>query len=549
MGSNMTIGKRFIITSGVLVILCTLMSGVAIVGFNGVVRDIHMLAADTIPGTTYAMSIKADTSRLRADYMNHLQEDDVYELQKVEQDMASTTVKLNADMKGYERRISRDEDRENFAKLQPELDAIDQAWAKVLPLSKAMKNKEAYALFKTAAMPHIVALRDQAEYLAQWNEKIGDQATTDTGKTAQSAWWMSLCMGIVSLIFGVSISWVMITALNKQVSRAVSELTEGAEQIASAATQVSSSSQALAQGSSEQAASIEETSASSEEINSMARKNMDNSRSTAGLVGQSQEMFANTNRQLEEMIVSMDEINESSGKISKIIKVIDEIAFQTNILALNAAVEAARAGEAGMGFAVVADEVRSLAQRSAQAAKDTATLIEESIAKSNGGKVKVDQVATAIRGITEDSSKIKTLVDEVSLGSEEQSRGLEQIARAITQMEQVTQTTAANAEESAAAAEELNAQSEALRDVVARLNAMVSGANEQHSHRPSTARSGQSNRRPAVTKTVASFVSHLGSSRVSPSPSSAKSSGGAVRQSVSALDNNAFPLEAAFKEF
>ena len=141
---------------------------------------------------------------------------------------------------------------------------------------------------------------------------------------------------------------------------------------------------------------------------------------------------------------------------------IDEIAFQTNILALNAAVEAARAGEAGMGFAVVADEVRNLAQRCAQAAKDTASLIEESIAKSNDGKSKVDQVAAAIREITEESTTIKTLVDEVNLGSQEQARGMEQIGKAITQMEQVTQKTAANAEESASAAEELNAQSESL---------------------------------------------------------------------------------------
>src|SRR5579862_6160682 len=130
------------------------------------------------------------------------------------------------------------------------------------------------------------------------------------------------------------------------------------------------------------------------------------------------------------MVVAMGEINTQSGKISKIIKVIDENAFQTNILTLNAAVEAARAGEAGMGFAVVADEVRNLAQRCAQAAKDTAELIEESIAKSNGGQATVDQVATAIRSITVESAKVKTLVDEVNLGSQEQARGIEQISKA-----------------------------------------------------------------------------------------------------------------------
>ena len=137
--------------------------------------------------------------------------------------------------------------------------------------------------------------------------------------------------------------------------------------------------------------------------------------------------------------------------------------------------EAARAGEAGMGFAVVADEVRNLAQRCAQAAKDTAALIEESIARSNDGKTKVDQVAVAIRAITEESGKVKTLVDEVNLGSQEQARGIEQIGKAIARMEQVTQKSAANAEESASAAEQLNAQSETLKEIVGRLTAMVGG--------------------------------------------------------------------------
>ena len=186
----------------------------------------------------------------------------------------------------------------------------------------------------------------------------------------------------------------------------------------------------------------------------------------------------------------MREINASSDKVGKIIKVIDEIAFQTNILALNAAVEAARAGEAGMGFAVVADEVRNLAQRSAQAAKDTAALIEESIAKSSEGGSKVEQVSQVIRTITDSAAKVKMLVDEVNLGSQEQARGIEQISKSLAQMDQVTQSTAANAEESASASEQMSAQAEALHQAVASLRSLVGGEGSQTQER--------SARRPAA---------------------------------------------------
>jgi methyl-accepting chemotaxis protein/methyl-accepting chemotaxis protein-1 (serine sensor receptor) len=175
------------------------------------------------------------------------------------------------------------------------------------------------------------------------------------------------------------------------------------------------------------------------------------------------------------MVGSMQEINASSDKIARIIKVIDEIAFQTNILALNAAVEAARAGEAGAGFAVVADEVRNLAQRSAQAAKDTAGLIEESIAKSHDGKAKLELVAQGIHDITATVTQIKSLVDRVHAGSTEQARGIEHIAKSVGDMDQVTQKAAAHAEQSASAGEELSAQALSMTEIVEKLSALVGG--------------------------------------------------------------------------
>jgi len=290
--------------------------------------------------------------------------------------------------------------------------------------------------------------------------------------------WLTWFILISSALGGGGLLFYSVRTTNQALLSAVSDLSSGATQVGSAATQIAASSQSLAQGSSEQAASLEETSSSSEEINSMARKNTENTRSAAELVGRLQTQFVATNRSLDETVAAMQELNGSSEKISKIIKVIDEIAFQTNILALNAAVEAARAGEAGMGFAVVADEVRNLAQRSAQAAKDTASLIEDSIARSHDGKEKVDQIAAAIRGIAQDSTKIQVLVDEVNVASQEQSRGTEQVAKAVIQMEQLTQKAAASAEQSASASTELTAQASALKDVVDRLTEMVGG--ERH---------------------------------------------------------------------
>jgi methyl-accepting chemotaxis protein len=298
-------------------------------------------------------------------------------------------------------------------------------------------------------------------------ERIAQAAERSHGAIVVAR-WIAAILAALGLAIGIAVM-VVVHRSTGELKRMTRELNESTAQIAGASAQVAGSSQSLAQGASEQAASLEETSASAEEITSMTRKNADNSKVAAEVMATVDRHVKDGNRTIEEMVVSMQEINASSGKISKIIKVIDEIAFQTNILALNAAVEAARAGEAGMGFAVVADEVRNLAQRSAQAAKDTSGLIEESIAKSTQGGEKLQQVTSVIGSITESAAKVKMLVDEVNLGSQEQARGIEQISKAVSQMEQVTQGAAANAEQGASASEELSAHAQALSEIVLRL--------------------------------------------------------------------------------
>jgi hypothetical protein len=355
------------------------------------------------------------------------------------------------------------------------------------------------------------------ELLALQKSKLeGDKAAAEA--TYDGAIVRALAATVVACLVALVIVFV-IRGITRTLRDTALALREGSEQVASASTQVATSAQSLAQGASEQAASLEETSASMEEMSSMTRKNAEGSERAATLMTDVNARVTSSNAVLDEMVASMAEIKASSGKVGRIIKTIDEIAFQTNLLALNAAVEAARAGEAGMGFAVVAEEVRSLAQRSAQAARDTAGLIEASIASSTSGTAKVAQVADSIRGISDAVSQVVALVGEVSTASHEQSEGFSQVAQAVSQMERVTQTTAATAEESAAASEELNAQAEQSLQQVQHLEVMVSGAvtarrdsPAMHVHVVAPAAPARPGSKPAPQGRVAEFRPRAGKS-------------------------------------
>jgi methyl-accepting chemotaxis protein len=342
-------------------------------------------------------------------------------------------------------------------------------------LCNAGKTEEASAFAVSTLRPAFLAYETLIDKMLAFNLDNANRSVERTAATANHANWITIVLFVTVLGLGVLFTVILVISLNRVFARLARSLEEGSNQVASAAGQVSASSQILAEGSSEQAASIEETGASLEELSSMTRHNAENAHKVNDLAKQARTAADKGVEDMQGMISAMDSIKTSSDDIAKIIKTIDEIAFQTNILALNAAVEAARAGEAGMGFAVVADEVRNLAQRSAQAAKETAMKIEAAIGNTSHGVNLSGKVAAALNEIVAKARQVDELAAEVAGASKEQSQGISQINTAVGQMDKVTQSNAASAEESAAAAQQLNAQAVTMKESVTELLKLVGG--------------------------------------------------------------------------
>jgi chromosome segregation ATPase len=407
--------------------------------------------------------------------------------EQAKRDLAAAD-ELMAKLIGEFQRVDNEaETRQALQVLRSEFDGFRAQHQSVVNKLQAQKMDEAMGELNGSLLPKLAQMNRTARQVVQNEEAVLSALGVDAERTRVTVLSILGLLCLISLGVGFGVLYNQ-RSVTRALAVSIHELTLNSEQLAGTAEQVSSSSQSVSQAASEQAASLEETSASAEEIHSMTARNAEHAGSATECTKEASRIIQDANIALRQMMDSMNEISNSSGRISKIIKVIDDIAFQTNILALNAAVEAARAGEAGMGFAVVADEVRNLAQRSAQAAKDTTQLIEESIARAAEGKQKLDEVAASINGVTNAANKVKALVEEVHGGSEQQARGIEQIARAVSRMEQVTQQLAATAEESAASGMELSSHARGVDEVVSNLRQLFATAEAPARHAPQSAR-------------------------------------------------------------
>lgn len=401
---------------------------------------------------------------------------------------------------GYREFFSDEEDRRIFADARAARDAFLTEARQALDLVAAGKDVDARAKMRSDVENTAQACIDLFKSDIEHNVGLAGRAVAAAGDTVrQSFIVIGSAVGLASLL-GLLLGTGVIRSTTRVLRTISDTLEDGATQAATASGQLATISQTVAAGCSEQGSSVAETSTALEQMSAMIRSTAGNAAQAKDLAIQARAAAETGARTMIDMNAAMQAIEDSSAEVAKIVKDIDEIAFQTNILALNAAVEAARAGEAGAGFAVVADEVRSLAQRSAAAARATAAKIEAAITSSRHGGESCDRVGASLDEIAAKIAAADTLVAEIATAAREQSQGIGQIGAAMTELDKVTQENAARAEEGASAAAELTSQAQVMREHVAWLRSLVSAATKGAGTAASAAKPGEAPRQAALPR-------------------------------------------------
>jgi methyl-accepting chemotaxis protein len=496
MFKHMKLGTKLLCSFGAVSLIVLLLGIMGYYGATQSVTSIKEIAENSLPSIQNLGIISEQAERIRGTMRTLAIPGLSREVRERQiQNLANSRKVYEKAWKIYENLPHTPEEAQVWQQFVPAWSAWREANNQAMDLTKKVESmgtgdKEAlaqsYSQLQELLLGPVTEKARVAKTLLEKLSKSNDEAAAaEVQRTTSQAAFLktvSLAAMLIGLVLAMGLGLFITRSLTRTISQIVTSLNEGADQVSSAATEVSNASQSLAQGSSEQAASLEETSASLEEMASMTRTNAENARQADALMGETSRVVDTANTSMTALIQSMKEVSAASEETAKIIKTIDEIAFQTNLLALNAAVEAARAGETGAGFAVVADEVRALAMRAADAAKNTAAMIEDTVDKVKEGSDLVTSTASAFSQVAGSTGKVKELVAEIAAASGEQSQGVDQINKAVTEMNSVTQQTAANAEESASAAEQLNAQSEQMKGVVGDLVALVGETSRHNGH-------------------------------------------------------------------
>jgi methyl-accepting chemotaxis protein len=356
-------------------------------------------------------------------------------------------------------------------------------YSQYLGLIKSNKREEALALTNGPMRDSFFKATKNIDDLIALNVKVSKEAKIEAEEAADRIKLLASGGTMIGVILTVAFGIFFPFMITRPINHAIAGLNKGSEQVVSASSQITSASQSLAEGASKQASAVEETSSSIEEMSSMTKQNAENAQHASVMMS---EDARDSYRLITEKMNMMQKVIEDSVKASeetsKVIKTIDEIAFQTNLLALNAAVEAARAGEIGAGFAVVADEVRNLALRSAESAKNTESMIEDSNKKIRQASALFEEVNSELSNNRHIAKKVTGLVNEIAAASLEQAQGIEQINKAIQEMDKIVQHNAANAEETTSTAVKMDAQAEKMKDNVMELVTLIEGTSSPAGH-------------------------------------------------------------------
>ena len=393
-------------------------------------------------------------------------------LARAREGFESASRALNQRIGEFGRLAESDSERSAVEALRTAAGGWAEYFRQYLERADAGRFSEAHEILTGRVSPLLAGVEKGTRELDERQQDTLAAANRDAAAQIAGGRWALFGMVGVGLAVSAGGFWVL-GRMKRTLHLATSELLATSAQVAAGSAEICSASQCVAQGAAEQSASLRETANFGEEIETLARSNADGTRETASLAERIGEDIENVNQALGRMVHTVNGIQSSSQEVAKITKVIEGIAFQTNILALNAAVEAARAGQAGLGFAVVADEVRGLAQRCSTAAHETASWIERSMESNTSGRAEVEHVAAAVHAVTAHTARAQELIREMERGNQAQAEQTRQIAGAIAQMDQATRQSAAAAEQTAAAGEHLRTQSRDMKEMVARVVAIT----------------------------------------------------------------------------